>query len=271
MNTRKTSIFLIIIAIFLNTQNTMASDLAKEKRWAEQITDSIMTGEAQSLTAKKVKFLSIYTPAETNKVLGGVILAHGLGVHPNWNDVILPLRSELPNFGWATLSIQMPILANDAPLKDYLPLFDEVPARLDAAVQFFNSKNITNIVIVAHSLGSVMSVYYLSQNAKTPIQALVAIGMSSQDFNDKLNVVKSLGKLKLPILDLYGSRDLELVIKSAASRARAAKRAGNKNYTQTEVIGADHFFAQQDETLILKVRSWLAKYAPGVAIIKKEK
>ncbi len=271
MNTKKLTIFLILIVIFPIFSNAIASDLDKEKRWAEQISNSIMTGEAQWLTANKLKFMAIYTPSETKKVLGGVILAHGLGVHPNWNDVILPLRSELPNYGWATLSIQMPILTNDAQLKDYIPLFDEVPARFDAAVQFLNNKNINNIVIVAHSLGSVMSVYYLSQKPKKPIQALVAIGMSSLKFDDKLNAVKSLSQLKLPILDLYGSRDLELVIKSATARARAAKRAENRNYSQTEVIGADHFFTQMDKPLISKVRSWLAKHAPGVAIIKQEK
>ncbi len=263
------NIYLFLLAFSLNFNLALASDTAKEKRWAEQITDSIMTGDVHWLIANKQKVMGIFTPAQTEKVIGGIILVHGMGVHPNWSDIILPLRTELPNYGWASLSIQMPILNNDANLNDYLPLFDEASSRLESAIQFLNTKNIKNIAIVSHSLGSLMSVYYLTQKPSNPIQAFVAIGLSSSKFDDKLNSAKALKKLKLPILDLYGSRDLELVIKSAPARLKAAKKSGNKRYYQTEVIGADHFFARMDETLVSKIKSWLNKNAPGIAIIKQ--
>lgn len=267
----KPSIHLILLVILLTSRIVSASDLEKEKHWAEQISDSILTGEVIWLKTNTLKFMTLFTPAQTEKVLGGVILVHGLGVNPNWVDVIYPLRTELPESGWATLSIQMPVLSNDAKLTEYLPLFNEVPARFEAAIHFLNSKNINNIVIVSHSFGGTMTSYYLTQKPNNPIQAFVAIGLSSNKIDDKLNVAKALSKLSLPILDLYGSRDLELVIESAPARARAAKNSGNKNYTQTEVIGADHFFAQMDGLLVSKVKSWLNKNAPGIAIIKKRK
>jgi hypothetical protein len=37
-----------------------------------------------------------------------------MGAHPDWPEVIQPLHSGLPESGWTTLSVQMPILANDA-------------------------------------------------------------------------------------------------------------------------------------------------------------
>ncbi|MFV1983535.1 MAG: DUF3530 family protein [Thiohalomonadales bacterium] len=261
MITAKLSIYLILLCISLNIRLATGSDLEKEQRWAEQISDSIMTGDATWLTVKKHKFLTIFTPAQTAKTLGGVILVHGIGVHPNWTDVIQPLRTELPESGWATLSIQMPVLKNDAELKEYLPLFDEVPARFESAIQFLGTKKITNIIIVSHSFGGTMTSYYLTQKPNNPIKAFVGIGMSSHDFDDKFNVVKALGKLKLPILDLYGSRDLKLVIQTAPARATAAKIAANKKYSQIEIVGADHFFSRMDESLVSKVKSWLNKNA----------
>jgi len=269
MNKSKATIILILLAIFTVCKLASASDTAKEKRWASQITDSIMTGDATWLIAGKQRFLGIFTPAQTKKVLGGIIVIHGTGVHPNWSDIIQPLRTTLPDYGWATLAIQMPILKNDAKMKEYIPLFPEVTPRIKAAIKFLNTNNINNIVIISHSFGGQMAAYYLSQTPNNPIQAFVGIGMSSYKLDDKSNIFKALGKIKIPILDLYGSRDLDSVKNSAKLRAQAAKKAGNKKYFQAEVIGADHFFASMNDTLISKVKSWLNKNAPGVAIIKK--
>jgi len=267
----KLIILLILIDLLFNFRLAHSSDLAKEKRWADQISDSIMTGNASWLKAGKQRFLGIFTASQIDKNLGGVILVHGTGVHPNWVDIIQPLRTELPNFGWSTLSIQMPILENDAKMEQYLPLFAEVTPRFKAAIKFLNSQNINNIVIVSHSFGGQMSVYYLSQNPANPIKAFVGIGMSSFKLDDKSDIINSIGKLKLPILDLYGSRDLTSVLESAGLRTKAAKEVGKKNYFQSEVIGADHFFAQMNESLVSKVKSWLNKNALASAIAEKGK
>ncbi len=79
-----------------------ASDLPKERRWADQIVDSVMVGDVVWLRTGDHRFLGLYTPATTFRTRGGVILMHGTGVHPNWRDVIFPLRTELPERGWAT-------------------------------------------------------------------------------------------------------------------------------------------------------------------------
>ena len=55
---------------------------------------------------------------------------HGIGVHPNWDQVIRPIRVEMTTRGWNTLSIQMPVLANDAATEDYAKLFPEVTPEL---------------------------------------------------------------------------------------------------------------------------------------------
>jgi pimeloyl-ACP methyl ester carboxylesterase len=72
---------------------------------------------------------------------------------------------------------------------------------------------------------------------------------------------ESLKQITLPVLDIYGSDDLESVLKPSDQRKTAAKQAGNENYTVIVVEGADHFFkdrAKEDE-LIEKTTEWLEK------------
>ena len=51
------------IALLVFSVNGFASDLAKEKRWANQVVDSLMDGEAEMLNDGNSEFLGIYTQA----------------------------------------------------------------------------------------------------------------------------------------------------------------------------------------------------------------
>src|SRR6266567_4382973 len=93
------------------------SDYAREKRWAGEVVPSIVVGEAVWLEAPRTeKFLGIYTEAKNAK--GAIVLAHGLGVHPDYG-LIGELRARLADAGYTTLSIQMPVLAADAPVAQH--------------------------------------------------------------------------------------------------------------------------------------------------------
>lgn len=246
------------LMLFQTASWASESDVAKEKRWADQVIDSIIDGEAEWLEADGHKFMAIYTESASDVTRGAVIVIHGSGAHPNWADIVYPLRTALPEHGWATLSIQMPILANDAEHAAYAPLFKEVNPRLTAAITDLRSKGVKTIVIAAHSLGSAMSSYFLATTQAHSITAFVGIGMSPSKFK-QMNNVESLKQITIPVLDLYGSEDLENIINSAELRKQAAKNAGNKNYTQIEVKGANHFFNEKNEILINTIADWLAK------------
>lgn len=259
----------LITLCTLFSLSSPAADEAKEKRWAEEIVDSILVGNPEWLTANGKKFLSIYTENSTEKALGGVIVVHGTGVHPNWADVVYPLRTQLPDYGWHTLSIQMPVLPNEAKYADYAPLYDKLSARFDAAVKFFKSKGVENIIIVAHSQGTAMSAYYMANKPEHEIRGFVAVGMSGGYAKDeRLNVLKSLAKITIPTFDLYGAGDLEQVLAATKDKMNTAKKAGNQYYTQLEVAGANHFFVGKEDMLVKRVRSWLARYAKGLEIDK---
>ena len=257
-----TGLFKLISLIFLLSMSfaANASDLDKEKRWASQVVDAIIDGEAVWLNDGSNDFLGIYTEAEEDKNRA-VIVMHGTGIHPDWQQVIQPLRVGLTEHNWNTLSIQMPILANEAEYLEYAPLYDEVAPRIDAAIKYLKDNGSKYIVLIGHSQGSAMTAYYLSrskQDVKANIKGFVAIGMAAFADDPRMDSIKSLEKIKLPVLDLYGNEDLDSILASVSSRAAAAKKAGNKSYTQVKITG-NHFFDGNEETLVKTVAEWLEK------------
>ena len=231
-----------------------ASDLDKEKRWAGQVVEAILDGDAIWLNDGGHEFLGIYTESEESSNRA-VIVMHGTGIHPDWQQVIQPLRVGLTEHNWNTLSIQMPVLANDAEYIDYAPLYDEVAPRIDAAIKYLQSKGIKDIVLIGHSQGSSMAAFYLS-TTKQKLSGFAAIGMATFADDPRMDSIRSLKKIQVPVLDLYGKDDLENIIASAGDRAAAAKQAGNKNYTQI-VIAGNHFFDDNEDELVEKVAGWL--------------
>ncbi|MDH3281812.1 MAG: alpha/beta hydrolase family protein [Gammaproteobacteria bacterium] len=236
-----------------------ASDLAKEKRWADQIVDDLIDGDALWLEARGVEFLSIYTPAQ-EPAKGSVILMHGVGVHPNWPQVIYPLRVQLAERGWHTLSLQMPILANEAGTEEYLPLMDEVAPRIEAGVAALKDKGLTELFLIGHSLGTGMARHYLIRSNRPEIKGLVAIGMQVNREYPDLNSLEALANISIPVLDLYGEHDLAEVLDSAADRKRAGE-SGNSAYSQVMVPGADHFFDGSEALLVNSVENWLSEHS----------
>ena len=243
----------LIILGFLVVTPVLASDIAKEKRWEEQTVDSILDGEPMKLKAGAHEFLAIYTESEEESDRA-IIVVHGTGIHPDWSQIVQPVRVELTQYGWNTLSIQMPILANDATYEQYVPLYPEVPPRLQAAEAFLKENGMKKVVIVAHSQGATMSSYYLA-NSSHNIDSVVLIGMSAGQKDEHINGATSLSKIKIPVLDLIGSEDLPAVLETNQKRQQAA--AHNKAYEFVEVKGANHFFDDHNEQLIEAISGWL--------------
>lgn len=243
--------FLLPLIIATST-STIASDLAKEQRWADQVVDAIIDGDAEWLNDGSNDFLGIYTEAEEDMKRGAIIM-HGTGVHPDWQQVIQPLRVELTSAGWHTLSIQMPILPNEADYKEYIPLYPEVAPRIDAAVSFLKQQGIGKIVLIGHSQGATMGAYYL-RKPSADIAAFAAIGMSGDFGSEVQDGIKSLKSITMPVLDLYGSDDLEGVLSTTTQRAAAAASTSLK---QQRIDGANHYFDDKEAELVEAVSSWL--------------
>lgn len=223
-----------------------APDYARERRWADEITPGLVVGDAVYLAQKSGhKFLAIYAAAAQPRA--AVITVHGLGVHPDW-ALIGALRAGLSDQGYATLSVQMPVLAADAKADAYPPLFPDAAERLRAAVAFLKAKGHRNIAIASHSLGSRMSNLFLAGTPDHGVAAWISIGITTGEFAEP-------DKLRLPVLDIYGERDFPNVLQQAETRAAVLKAL--RGSAQIEVAGADHYFTGHESELTRQVKQFL--------------
>ena len=231
-----------------------ASDVEKEGRWAEEVVDQLFDGEPVWLLTDSVRFLGLHVVPESEQG-GGLLILHGRGVHPDWPQVVNPLRVALAEAGWHTLSLQLPVLANGVPGTDYKALLPEVRPRIEAGLKFLERNTTGPWFVVAHSMGSTMAVHALTQIPPLPVKGLVLIGLGSGQGGRGLDPDGTVfSRLSLPVLDLFGEQDLEGVIRGAGTRA---KLDHGFDYTQVKLDGADHFFDGYETELIAVVSGWL--------------
>ncbi|OGT20373.1 MAG: hypothetical protein A2V90_08105 [Gammaproteobacteria bacterium RBG_16_57_12] len=234
-----------------------ATDLAMERRWQEAVIDQVVVGNVHWLDADGYRFYSIYTEADSSPK-GAVIIMHGMRRHPDWPDVIAPLRTALAKQGWATLSLQMPVLGFDTGMRDHSVLLNESPARIWAAIGFLKKRDHKKIVLIGHGLGAIMGASYLVENGKKDIAGLAAIGMYMLNYTDpRMWTPDLLVKLRLPILDIYGQMDQYGVEHDKEVRAQAAARANNRRYRQVMISQADHDFTGHGDELVDHIKRWL--------------
>jgi len=250
----------LFIFLFLTcVQSTvLAADMAREKRIADNIRDSILVGEVVDLKAGADDFIALVTNNEPAKPRGSIIILHGMNSNPNAPQITHPLRSQLAETGWVTASIQLPLAAADASISDNLALIKESYPRIRATLNYMH-QNFKNrpCVLVAHSLGAIMATSFLAEQKKLACDALILIGLPKLPSDlPEADSNKSLKKVSIPTLDIYGSQDLDSVKNMISSRKLILKKTNTLN-RQIEIAGADHSFNGLDETLVRAIHSWL--------------
>lgn len=234
--------FVTLLLLLVSQLSFAGADYAREKKWADEITPSIMIGDPVYLEQSQGhKFLGILTEAKDAKL--GIVVIHGIGIHPDWN-MVSTLRAQLAEYDFTTLSIQMPVLANDAKSKEYLALFPDAEERIAIAVAYLKARGYNKIAIVSHSLGSAMSRAYVLKNP-SKLVAWASLGMQAYDYSG----------IKIPVLDLYGERDLPAVLKTGKKRAASLK--GNAKSMQVIAPGSDHFYNSHETEMVQEVKRFL--------------
>ncbi|MCW9012544.1 MAG: alpha/beta hydrolase family protein [Gammaproteobacteria bacterium] len=253
---------LTFLVLLIMSFGSIASDIAREKRLADQIVDSILDGEPIFLKSQNHEFLSIYTETEDESAKGAAIILHGRGYHPDWKDVVYPLRTELPKHGWNTLSIQMPVLDKQARFYEYRPIFKDSYPRIDAAISYLLENNIKNIILIAHSCSVHMSMDWFEQSGsslRNEIDAYIGIGMGATDYKQYMSKPFPIDKLTIPFLDIYGSDDYPAVINMAPARKKMLEATGVKESAQVLIFDANHYFTEQGDPLVKEITDWLNK------------
>jgi len=205
-----------------------------------------MVGDAVWLEQKNGhRFLGLYVEAKNPK--GSVIIAHGRGWSPDF-ELYGTLRTRLAELGYHTLSIQMPVLPSTAILGLYVPLYPDARERFQLAVDFLKAKGQRNIAIVSHSLGATMANQYLIRTEDTSVKAWVFIGI--------LQGLEEMYRIKIPVLDVFGSDDWTVTMWGAPEREKQIRL--NAGSAQVIVPGARHFFENREDELLRIIDSFLS-------------
>jgi hypothetical protein len=252
-----------VSALFVGVLSTAmvfaAPDLAREKRMADEIVDTILDGEPIELAVGEHSFMGIFTEAE-DEAKGSVLILHGRGYHPDWVNVVQPLRVGLTQQGWNTLSIQMPVLEKTAKYNDYVKIFAAAIPRIQAALNYIQENAPGPVVMVAHSCGFHMAQHWVHKEgdaAVNQLAAFVGIGMGATDYKQPMVEPFALDKMPIPVLDLYAEKDFPAVLRMAPERAAMLKKVGNAKSQQKVVAGAEHYFTDMGDELTEAVAEWL--------------
>jgi alpha/beta superfamily hydrolase len=243
----------VVLALLLAAAVTAAGahtqDFEREARWRAEVVPGLVVGEAVDIPGPGARpFLGLLTEAAgaDRAATTLLVLLHGIGVHPD-HGVIGKLRMDLADEGFATLSIQMPVLASDAPAEHYEALFGNAAERIAAAATWARARGYRDLVLVSHSLGSRMANAYLDKAKPPAFRAWAALGLGapySEAFARRPT---------LTVLDVYGELDLPPVLQTAAGRARVATAGGGR---QQRIAGADHFYAGREDELVAAVAAF---------------
>ena len=244
-----------MLGVIVTPLQAAEPDFARETRLADEIIDTILDGDAEWLQAGNREFLSIFTESENDE--SAVIIIHGRGFHPNWADTVNPLRVGLAENGYATLALQMPVLAKDAKYYDYVPIFHYAYPRIEAGIKFLRDQGYKHVALIAHSCGAHMAMSWLGQQGDEAIDAFVGLGLGATDYQQPMRQSLPLRALKVPVLDLYGANEYPAVIRMAPERLRAILDAGNRQSAQIILPDADHYFTDRGDALVESVLIWL--------------
>jgi predicted alpha/beta-hydrolase family hydrolase len=246
----KRAIAVVLVSSILGGAFAATQDDAREDRWAQEVVPGIVVGDAVFLvTPSRAKVLAILTmPAGAPR--GGVILIHGMGVHPDFG-MIGGVRALLTDSGYATLSVQMPVLAAGATREDYRVTLPAASERIGAAIAFLRAKGIAKIAIVAHSVGATMADAFLAQPGAPRVDAWVPVGMLV-DFSTPP---------KEPVQDVIARNELPEVAATAPERAKRLPRDACSRAMTIE--GTDHYFESRQKELSASIAAFLDRVFRG--------
>jgi len=272
----RSDIFIVVflLSFLLNGQLVAKEikELSREQQIAEKLALIADIDEIVSLKASDGHFIGLYKSAKTNEIneadeaKGVVILIHGMGAHPDWPDVISPLRTRLTEFGWPTLSIQMPILSPEESVAEYGKTLKFANSRIQAAVDYLHEWEIKPIILLGYSFGALQAANYLASSKPENVKAFVSVSMLAQKFiRPRLDVFKFIGEISIPILDIYGEKDLQDVRRGIDDRRLAASKNGNTEFQQIELQKSGHHYLGLEDALVEQIQLWLQQITSDIA------
>ncbi len=250
----------LLFYLLMNVPNIQADSLDYnwEKRISNGIIDKVDASESLWLETVDNSFLALFNLHKEGEVKDAAIILHSIGGHADWPEVVSPLRNILPEFGWATFSIQLPMISPENNIEEYGNTFQETNQRIISSIKELQRRGFSRIVIIGYGFGGLSSLVFLGNESSKHIDALVLISLQDYIYIKPLiNLLRLIEKIKIPTLDIFGSLDFKEGVESSPDRRLAAKKSGNNLYSQIKIEGADHTFSNMENNLIKNIIDWL--------------
>ena len=246
--------FFLIIPFIVHCTHIYIPDKSRESMIYEQSLSEIFDGKHLYIDYKfgKYSMLELYNEEHNTAVL----FLHGRGLSPNEQNLAYPVRVVLSNL-YNTYSLQLPVLKKQSTYSEYTKIFYDSDERILSALEHIY-KNNNKVIIIAHSCGVHMLMSFIqNKNLTNNISSLVLIGSGAVDKGEKLIYEYPYGKIKVPILDLFGESDFNLVLKNADKRKQLIKETSAKSQ-QIKIKSSDHYHTDNSERVISSVKKWLS-------------
>ncbi|WP_426414698.1 DUF3530 family protein [Aestuariirhabdus sp. LZHN29] len=241
-------------------------------------------GEVVELPLQQGTLIALYQQRRSSKDRGGVILVAARGQHPDWPQLIAPLRKQLPDQGWHSLSLAPPPLPAPTPPEEAAGASSEIPvsasdaagnsleqelrkvalreyqqllgARISAAREHLSELGVTPQVLLLVGDSAAPAVAALAEE-KSAFAALVFINAENDPEGE---LVKLLQQTPTLTLDLYYGHRQQA---AAAERLAAAQRANNRHYYPVQLSGPQNSVDASGERLLKRIESWLKRHPGG--------
>ncbi len=272
----------VLLALLCLSGPAAALDLAGERDWARDVARTASGADLIWLRADGVPFPALWRPEAKRPPQGAALILPERGTHPDWPQVIAPLRRGLAARGWATLALALP----DTP--PWTQALDQAHTRLAAALDHLAGRGITNVALIGYGWGALVAADFVARREEPdPVRAVALVSLLSPAPTE-LDAPALLARLTLPVLDLFAAKDLPVVLAEAPRRRTMAARArpdgeappspsprarglryahsGNLAYLQVVVPATGHDYASRQAWLVKRVGDWLNRVAPGMEV-----
>lgn len=251
-----------------------ATDNQSEQADARMLRQASPVAGYQALSVAGQQIDAAYLEQTVGVRHGAIVLFHDQGAQFESLGVITPLRHQLPDYGWSTLTVSLELSlppnvmlsstldgveagetganSDDEPVNGATNTLPPVPnsQRIEATLALLKAKGIERVLFLGHGQGGKIAIDMLASKT-LPIAGLILVGVPDIERNDVFLA------LDIPILDVYGSQDLEGVAKAVKQRKATLKSSLASDYTIREIMGANHEYYGLEAMLQTTVRSWL--------------
>ena len=247
------------LCFLISASHAAEWDTDKEHAIADKLSAQLKYGELIWLqTEKNTEFPVIYTLPVYNNKQRAIILLHSMSAHMDWPVVIAPLRLSFRDKMWASLSIQLPVITTEKAPAEYSKTLDEAARRITSAIRYLRNQGYETIVLIGYGFGATTAAFFLAGEPAHGIHAFVGISMLARKYlGPHVNLLTYLEKLNLPTLDIYGSNDLPVIVRTADDRRLFSQKTGTNRFSQIIIEGADHYFTDHELTLFTSIITWL--------------